>query len=110
MRTKRLFVLIHIRNKGEVGTIKLVLALQKTIGLFLGLSSLALLYVMFFLSLSHVVSCVRCGTWLYRFLIFAFLLTLLTNELMASGMKFIYMYLLSPLYEPIRVKESIPSC
>ena len=23
-----------------------------------------------FLSLSHVVSCVRCGTWLYRFLIF----------------------------------------
>ena len=48
MRTKRLFVLIHIRNKGEVGTIKLVLALQKTIGLFLGLSSLALLYVMFF--------------------------------------------------------------
>ena len=30
------------------------------------------------LSLSHVVSRVRCGTWLYRFLIFAFLLTLLS--------------------------------
>ena len=29
-----------------------------------------------FLSLSHVVSWVRCGTWLYRFLIFASLLTL----------------------------------
>ena len=28
MRTKQLFVLIHIRNKGEVGTIKLVSALQ----------------------------------------------------------------------------------
>ena len=27
------------------------------------------------LSLSQVVSLVRCGTWLYRFLIFAFLLT-----------------------------------
>ena len=39
---------------------------------------LALLYVTFFvfLSLSHVVSWVRCGTWLYRFLIFALLLTL----------------------------------
>ena len=29
-----------------------------------------------FLSVPHVVSLVRCGTWLYRFLIFAFLLTL----------------------------------
>ena len=28
MRTKHLFFLIHIRTKGEVGTIKLVLALQ----------------------------------------------------------------------------------
>ena len=32
-----------------------------------------------FLSLSHVVSWVRCGTWLYRFLIFAFFLTF-TNQ------------------------------
>ena len=40
---------------------------------------LALLYAMFswVLLLSHVVSLVRCGTWLYRFLIFAFFLTLL---------------------------------
>ena len=29
-----------------------------------------------FLSLSHMVSWVRCGTWLFRFLIFAFLTTL----------------------------------
>ena len=29
-----------------------------------------------FLLLSHVVSWVRCGTWLYRFLIFASFLTL----------------------------------
>ena len=37
----------------------------------------ALLYVMFYcvLSLSHVVSWVSCGAWLYRFLIFAFFLT-----------------------------------
>ena len=40
--------------------------------------TLALLYVIFFvfLSLSHVVSQVRCGTWLYQFLVFAFFLTL----------------------------------
>ena len=31
-----------------------------------------------FLSLSHVVSWVRCGTWFYRFLIFATFLTLIT--------------------------------
>ena len=39
----------------------------------------ALVCVMFYcvLSLSHVVSWVRCGTWLYRFLIFASLLTLI---------------------------------
>ena len=38
---------------------------------------LVLLYVIFscVLSLSHVVTGVRCGTWLFRFLIFAFLLT-----------------------------------
>ena len=30
-----------------------------------------------FLSLSHVVSWIRCGTWLYRFLILAAFLTLL---------------------------------
>ena len=29
-----------------------------------------------FLSLSHTVSWVRCGTWLFRFLIFAFFFTL----------------------------------
>ena len=36
-----------------------------------------LLFVMFncVLPLSHVVSCVRCCTWLYRFLIFAGFLT-----------------------------------
>ena len=43
---------------------------------------LALLYVLScVLSLSHVVSWVRCGTWLYRFLIFAFFLTLLSFPL-----------------------------
>ena len=38
-----------------------------------------LLFVMFncVLSLSHVVSCVRCGTCLYRFLVFATFITLL---------------------------------
>ena len=37
-------------------------------------------FVMFvFLSLSHLVSWVRCGTWLYRFLIFAAFLTFLTT-------------------------------
>ena len=37
------------------------------------------LLVMFivFLLLSHVVSWVRCGSWLYRFLIFAVFLTLI---------------------------------
>ena len=44
---------------------------------------LALLCVIFvvFLSLSHVVSWIRCGTCLYRFLIFAFLLTSVVIEL-----------------------------
>ena len=37
-----------------------------------------------FLSLSHVVSVVRCGTWLYRFLIFA---TFLTFMIMLLVMK-----------------------
>ena len=39
------------------------------------------LYVLFscVLSLSHVLSCVRCGTWLYRFLTSAFHLTLLSG-------------------------------
>ena len=40
----------------------------------------ALLCVMcFVLSLSHMVSCVRCGIWLYRFLDFAFFLSF-TNK------------------------------
>ena len=33
-----------------------------------------------FLSLSHMVSWVRCGAWLYQFLIFAFLLTLTRTD------------------------------
>ena len=37
-----------------------------------------LLCLFVFLSLSHVVSWVRCGTWLYRFLIFATFLTFST--------------------------------
>ena len=43
---------------------------------------LALLYVIFscVLSLSHVVSWVRCGTWLYRFLICAFWLTFIKSD------------------------------
>ena len=43
---------------------------------------LALLYVMFYyvLSRSHVVSCVRCGAWLYWYLIIAFILTFNRSE------------------------------
>ena len=36
-------------------------------------------YSIVFLSLSHVVSWARCGTWLYRFLIFAAFLNLLIS-------------------------------
>ena len=36
--------------------------------------------VIVFLLLSHVVSCVRCGTWLYRFLIFAVFLTFYADQ------------------------------
>ena len=51
-----------------------------------GLTSWFLL-VMFivFLLLSHVVSWVRCGTWLYRFLIFAvFLTSIIVHALLSS--------------------------
>ena len=40
--------------------------------------------VLVLLSLSHVVSWVRCGTWLYRFLSFAFLLALKTVFILAN--------------------------
>ena len=113
MRTKHILVLIHIRNKGEVGTIKLVKAFQLTYfnWPFQGGASfmdpfcylcfefvmLSCLFIaalwssavkrltswlscmwcfLVFLSLYHVVSWVRCETWLYRFMIFTFLLTL----------------------------------
>ena len=116
MQTKHPFVLIHMWNKGEVGTIKTCLSPPVKIFLptfprpcffwgsfllfmfrachaFLSVycslvvtcwekaGLLALLYVMLscVLSLSHVVSWDRCGTWLYWFLIFAFLLTILGN-------------------------------
>ena len=43
-------------------------------------------FVMFvFLSLSHVVSWVRCGTWLYQFLIFATFLTVPCKPGVASS-------------------------
>ena len=109
MQTKHLFVLIHIRKKTEVGTIKLVYASSKIFlltvprqcffyGSFLlftfvvlsclftaalwspagkGLTSWLSCMCCFlvFMSLSNVVSLVRCGTGLYRLLIFAILLT-----------------------------------
>ena len=103
-----LFVLIHIRNKDEVGTMTLVKALQQKyftdrskavlllwIFLFIHISCLLFCLVcslqhcdhllslfscvwcfLLFLSLSHVMSWVRCGTLLNRFLIFAFFITL----------------------------------
>ena len=55
---------------------------------------LALLYVMLYcvLSLSHVVSWVKCGAWLYGFLIFAFLfwhhLLLLTSDGLSPPVKY----------------------
>ena len=101
MRTKHLFVLIHIRNKGEVCTMKLVSAVQfenllsvprrrifcgsfllnvhvfmfrvchavlsvycSLVVAYLERAKLSSLFVMFpdVLSLSQVVSCVRCST------------------------------------------------
>ena len=117
MRTKYLFVLIHIGNKGGWGLyhntgliplVKYLLTVPRRC-LFCGsfllfmfcvchaflsvhcklvvtcwerANLLALLYVCFrvFLSLSHVVSWVSCGNWLYRFLIFSFLLTFLASR------------------------------
>ena len=103
---------IHIRNKGEVGTIQRVYALQLKkywpfqcgasfvdpfcylCFVFVMLSCLFIAALwsfagkgltswlscvwcfLVFLSLSLVVSWVRCGTWLYRFLTFTLLLTL----------------------------------
>ena len=43
-------------------------------------SRLWCLIIIVFLSLSHVVSWVRCGTWLYRFLIFAPILSFKTKK------------------------------
>ena len=37
-------------------------------------------YFLVVLSLSHTVSWVKCGTWLYRFLLFAFFLTFITTS------------------------------
>ena len=56
---------------------------------------LVLLCVMFsgVLSLSHMVSRIRCGTWLYRFLIFAFFFTALIDP-----MKNNYVYALLPFF------------
>ena len=106
MWTKHLFVLIHNRNKGEVGSpsVKdsywpfqgsasfvnhfcylcfvsvmlscLIIAdLWSTAGK--GLTSLisCMWYLLVFLLLSHIVSWVRWGTWLYWFLIFAYFVT-----------------------------------
>ena len=43
-------------------------------------SWLLLVMLIVFLLLPHMVSWVRCGNWLYRFLIFAIFLTLLTTK------------------------------
>ena len=55
-----------------------------------------------FLSLSQMVSRVRCGTWLYRFLIFTFFLTFIYYELfddyMIDGICAKYVYLLYYYY------------
>ena len=50
------------------------------------------------LSLSHTVSFVRCGTWLYRFLIFAFFLTLCLLKLLK---------VMQPRYHTVIVKLTI---
>ena len=49
------------------------------------------LFVMFIviMLLSHYVSWDRCGTWLYRFLILAVFLTLMTNMRFSTGSRFI---------------------
>ena len=113
MRTKHLSVLIQIRIKGEVGTVryaytlqyifywqfKAVLLLWIVLVIFVKLSRSSLSccpvctlhscnhllgnclslvsLVRCDLSLSHMVSRVRCGTWLYQFQIFAFQFTLI---------------------------------
>ena len=52
-----------------------------------GLTSWLLIVMIMFLSLSHVVSWVRCGTWLYSFLIFVTFLTLIFSVLwLCSGL------------------------
>ena len=111
MRTKYLFVMIHIRIKGEIGTVNMfkpssdIFAVRDNAecGSFLlymfhvylcyavlsvpcslvitcceRADILALLRFVFacVLSLYHMLFRVRYGTWLYRFLIFAFLSTL----------------------------------
>ena len=115
VQTKHLFVLIHFRIKGEVGTVKhlrpssFLLTIPRWCffcGSFLlfefhvsyavlsapcslvvtcweraDLLTLLTWYFLSFLSLSCVVSWVRCGIWLYRFQLFAFFLTLLEAHL-----------------------------
>ena len=53
---------------------------------------LALLYVVFscILSLSHMVSWVRCGTWLYRILIFAFPFTCISATLTLNKSRLLF--------------------
>ena len=45
------------------------------------------------LILSHVVSWVRCGTWLYRFLIFAVFLTLFYAVILLDSSSWLYVYI-----------------
>ena len=100
MWTKHLFVLIHIRNNYSKASSKNILITFPRRCLFCGSFKLSVLLsclfiaalwspagkwltsslscmrcFLVFLSLSHVVSWVRFGTWFYRFLIFTFFLT-----------------------------------
>ena len=113
MQTKHLCVLMISELKGEVGEIFLLTVPRwyffcESFVLFMtcvcyafasvhcclvvtswertDLLALVFMFIVFFL-LSHMVSWARCGTWLYCFLIFAFLITLIY--------KFIYYH--SPL-------------
>ena len=52
------------------------------------------------LSLSHVVSWVRCGTWLYRLLIFAAFFTFLTTTVFIFLTTFGYSRQLRPFMNP----------
>ena len=61
MQTKNLFVLIHIRNKSEVGTIKLVLALQDSFLLTVERRLFCGSFLLFIFRVCHAILSVHCS-------------------------------------------------